>query len=263
MPRASIDAILALTRSRVEALQGRRAELERMAAGAPAAPAFGASIVGKTVGVIAEVKRRSPSAGDIRADLDPVRHATAYQDGGAVAVSVLTEEAHFGGSLHDLERVTRAISIPALRKDFIVDELQLLEARAAGASVVLLIVRALTDEGLGRLAAEAKALGLATLVEAHDRNELERALVISPTAVGINNRDLRTFVTDLRVAEALIPAVPKGILAVVESGIEERGAVERAAAAGADLVLVGEAVARADDPARAVRALSGVPRRLR
>jgi indole-3-glycerol phosphate synthase len=124
-------------------------------------------------------------------------------------------------------------------------------------------VLALTDGEIRRLASAATALGLATLVEAHDRKELDRALAVSPTAVGINNRDLRTFVTDLRVAEALIPAVPKGILAVAESGIEERGAVERAAAAGADLVLVGEAVARADDPAAAVRALSGVLRRSR
>jgi len=263
MPRASIDAILALTRSRVETLRGRRAELERLAATAPAPPGFGPSVAGKSVGIIAEIKRRSPSAGDIRADLDPVRYATAYQAGGAVAVSVLTEEAHFGGSLQDLENVTRAISIPALRKDFIVDELQLLEARAAGASLVLLIVRALTDQALRRLATAAEELGLATLVEAHNRQELDRALAVSPTAVGINNRDLGTFVTDLRVAEALIPAVPQGILAVAESGIDERAAVERAAAAGADLILVGEAVARAHDPAAAVRALSGVRRRPR
>ena len=263
MSKASIDAILALTRARVQGLRRRRGELERRAAGAPIPPAFGPAVLGQTVGVIAEVKRRSPSAGDIRADLDPVHHALAYQAGGAVTISVLTEEAHFGGSLDDLEQVTKAVSVPVLRKDFIVDELQLLEARAAGASLVLLIVRALTDVELRRLAAEAKGLGLATLVEAHDRVELDRALVVSPTAVGINNRDLSTFVTNLKVAESLVPAVPKGILAVAESGIEERGAVERLAAAGADLVLVGEAVARAHDPARAVRDLSGVPRRPR
>ena len=263
MPKASIDAILALTRSRVQTLRGRRAEIERRAAGAPLPPVFGPTIAAGTVGVIAEVKRRSPSAGDIRADLDPVRHAQAYQAGGAVTISVLTEEAHFGGSLDDLERVTRAVTIPVLRKDFIVDELQLLEARAAGASLVLLIVRALTDAELGGLAGAAKGLGLATLVEAHDRSELDRALAVSPTAVGINNRDLSTFATDLKVAEALIPVVPRGILAVAESGIDERSAVERAAAAGADLVLVGEAVARATDPAEAVRALSGVTRRPR
>ena len=237
--------------------------MERLAAAAPIPPAFGPGVVAGSVGIIAEVKRRSPSAGDIRADLDPVRHALAYQAGGAVTISVLTEGAHFGGSLDDLGQVTKAVAIPVLRKDFIVDELQLLEARAAGASLVLLIVRALSDVELKRLAAEARGLGLATLVEAHDRGELDRALVVSPTAVGINNRDLSTFVTDLRVAETLVPAVPKGILAVAESGIDERGAVERLAVTGADLILVGEAVARAHDPAVAVRELSGVPRRPR
>ena len=213
------------------------------------------------MGVIAEVKRRSPSAGVIRKDLDPVAYARAYEAGGAVAISVLTEEAHFGGSLADLEQVAGAVRLPALRKDFIVDELQLLEARAAGAAMVLLIVRALPDPDLRRLAETARGLGLATLVEAHDRGELDRALAVAPTAVGVNNRDLDTFVTDLRVAERLVPEIPSGVLAVAESGIESRGDVERAAAAGADLVLVGGALARSDGPEAAVRGLSGVPRR--
>lgn len=263
MPKASIDAILASTRSRVESLHGRRADLERRAQAAAVPPTFGAGIVGTTVGVVAEVKRRSPSAGVIRSDLDPVAYATAYQAGGAVAVSVLTEEAHFGGSLEDLERVTRAISIPALRKDFVVDELQLLEARAAGAALVLLIVRALSDSRLADLARAARGLGLATLVEAHHRSELDRALAVSPTAVGINNRDLSTFVTDLAVSEALIPQVPRGVITIAESGIETRSDVERLAATGADLVLVGEALARSGRPEEAVRALSGVARRSR
>lgn len=263
MPKASIDAILATARARVEALRPRAAELERRAAEAPPPPEFGPAVAGKTVGVIAEVKRRSPSAGVIRADLDPAAYASAYAAGGAVAVSVLTEEAHFGGSLADLERVTRAISIPVLRKDFIVDELQLLEARGAGAALVLLIVRALSDADLRNLARLARGLGLATLVEAHDRRELDRALAVSPTAVGINNRDLGTFVTDLAVSEAVIPEVPRGVLAVAESGIETRDHVERLAATGADLVLVGEALARSGRPEDAVRALAGVARRSR
>ncbi|HWZ27757.1 MAG TPA: indole-3-glycerol phosphate synthase TrpC [Gemmatimonadales bacterium] len=263
MPKASIDAILAKTRARVETLRAGAAELERRAARRPVPPAFGSAVAGKTVEVVAEVKRRSPSAGVIRADLDPVAYASAYQAGGAVAVSVLTEEAHFGGSLEDLERVTRAVSIPVLRKDFIVDELQLLEARGAGAALVLLIVRALSDADLVRLARAARGLGLATVVEAHDRRELDRALAVSPTAVGVNNRDLATFVTDLAVSEALIPLVPRGVLAVAESGIEARRDVERLAACGADLVLVGEALARSGDPEGAVRALTGVTRRPR
>jgi indole-3-glycerol phosphate synthase len=263
MPKASIDAILAKTKARVESLRAGAAELERRAARAPLPPGFGPVVAGQTVGVIAEVKRRSPSAGVIRADLDPVAYASAYQAGGAVAVSVLTEEAHFGGSLEDLERVTRAISIPVLRKDFIVDELQLLEARAAGAALVLLIVRALNDADLRRLAQVARGLGLATLVEAHDRRELDRALALSPTAVGVNNRDLTTFATDLAVSEALMPRIPREVLAIAESGIEERRDVERLAGSGADLVLVGEALARSGDPEGAVRALSGVTRRPR
>jgi len=262
MTNASIDAILRLTRVRVEGLRGHARDLERRAWAARPAPPFPGPPA-STVGVIAEVKRRSPSAGVIRADLDPVAYARAYESGGAMAVSVLTEPAHFGGSLADLAGVTGAIRIPALRKDFIVDELQLLEARAAGASIVLLIVRALAAPDLARLAGAARGLGLATLVEAHDRAELDRALAVAPAAVGINNRDLTTFVVDPGVAEGLIPAVPAGTPAVVESGIEGRAGVERAAAAGADLVLVGSAVARSDDPERAVRGLCGVPRRAR
>lgn len=263
MPKASIDAILALTRARVEGLRASARNLERAAQAAPAPRTFGPGVTGQLVGIVAEVKRRSPSAGAIRKDLDPVAHAQAYAAGGAVAVSVLTEEAHFGGSLRDLERVSAAVNIPTLRKDFIVDELQLLEARAAGAAVVLLIVRALDDRELSRLARAARGLGLATLVEAHDRVELDRALAAEPTALGVNNRDLSTYVTDLRVAEELIPFVPAGVLAVAESGIQAREDVARMAAAGADLVLVGGAVARADDPGKAVHNLTGVARRSR
>lgn len=263
MTKPSIDGILARARARVQALRGRARELERRAGAAPAPAALGAGLLGGAVGVIAEVKRRSPSAGVIRDDLDPVAYATAYQAGGAVAVSVLTEEAHFGGSLEDLERVSRAVTVPVLRKDFIIDELQLLEARGAGASLVLLIVRALTDAELARLTRAAAGLGLTALVEAHDRGELDRALVVAPPAVGINNRDLGTFVTDPRVAEELIPGVPRGVLAVAESGIAGRDAVERAAGVGADLVLVGEALARSGDPEGTVRALAGVARRSR
>lgn len=263
MPKVSIDAIVALSRARVESLRAGAAELERRAAQTPRPPEFGPAVAGKTVGVVAEVKRRSPSAGVIRGDLDPVAYASAYQAGGAVAVSVLTEEAHFGGSLEDLARVSRAVTVPVLRKDFIVDELQLFEARVAGAALVLLIVRALNDADLGRLARAARGLELATLVEAHDRRELDRALAVSPTAVGINNRDLGTFVTDLGVSEALIPLVPKGVLAIAESGIEGRSDVERLAASGADLVLVGEALTRSGEPEQAVRAMCGVTRRTR
>src|SRR5438477_1361026 len=258
-PRAaSLDAILGVTRARVAALGNRAAELERAASAARPPRPF--PTPGARVGVIAEVKRRSPSQGAIREDLDPVEHARAYERGGAVAVSVLTDEAHFGGSLDDLARVAQQVALPTLRKDFILDELQLLEARAAGASAVLLIVRALAGRRLGALAAAARSQGLGVLVEVHTEAELERAVAASPMAIGVNSRDLASFAVDLEGAVRLLARVPQGIPAVAESGIETRADVERVAAAGADLVLVGTSVARRDDPAAAVRALVGVRR---
>jgi len=209
---------------------------------------------------VAEVKRRSPSQGAIRPDLDPAAHARAYARGGAVAVSVLTDEVHFGGSLDDLSQVAAAVALPVLRKDFIIDELQILEARAAGASAVLLIVRILTPERLGALAAAAAAHRLATLVEVHTAVELDAALAARPTAVGVNARDLATFAVDLRAAEGVVARVPADVPVVAESGIEGRGDVERLAAAGADFVLVGTSLARRSDPETAVRALMGVTR---
>jgi indole-3-glycerol phosphate synthase len=272
MTGAGLDAILSATRGRIAALRARAGELERRAASAPAPRPFtpalggergerGGGTGGATVGVIAEVKRRSPSTGAIREDLDPARHAASYQRGGAVAISVLTDETYFGGSLDDLARVVQAVSVPVLRKDFILDELQLLEARAAGASAVLLIVRALAIERLQALARTARDHGLGVLVEVHSEAELDQALAVAPTAVGVNSRDLATFAVDLRVAEALLARVPAGVPAVAESGIETRADVERMAAVGADLVLVGTSVARTEDPAAAVRALTGVARR--
>ena len=263
MPAPTLPTILAATRQRLEALRPAIRDLERRAAKAPTPRAFGPALGGGAVAVIAEVKRRSPSAGAIREALDPVATARAYVAGGAVAVSVLTDEPHFGGSLADLEAVARAVTVPVLRKDFILDELQLLEARAAGASVVLLIVRALDDADLAALAQSARGLGLGTLVEAHDEKELDRALAVDPSAVGINSRDLDTFAVDLGTAERLLARVPPGVAAVAESGIETRADVERLARAGADLVLVGTAVARVPDPEQAVRGLVGIKRKRR
>src|SRR6266550_805022 len=172
--RPTLDAILAVTRTRVEALKARGAELERRAAAAPPVRQF--QEPSDEVGLIAEVKRRSPSQGDIRADLDPVAHARGYVRGGAVAVSVLTDAAHFGGSLDDLVRVAAAVPVPVLRKDFILDELQIMEARAAGASAVLLIARILEPDRMEALARAAQQWGLATLIEVHGAGELEPAL---------------------------------------------------------------------------------------
>jgi indole-3-glycerol phosphate synthase len=212
------------------------------------------------VGVIAEVKRWSPSAGAIRAVLDAVAHARAYAAGDAVAISVLTEEAHFGGSLEDLSRVVEAVELPVLRKDFILDELQLLEARAAGAAAVLVIARILTPARLRDLTREARRLGLGVLLEVHTTAELNAALEVEGATVGVNSRDLDSFAVDLATAERLLPLVPPEVVAVAESGIETRSDVERMAAAGADHVLVGTALARLAEPGPAVRALGGVPR---
>jgi indole-3-glycerol phosphate synthase len=260
MPTATLEQILKVARDRVAALQGHTGDLARRAAGAPPPRPFLPVPLGPTVGVVAEIKRRSPSQGSIRSDLDPVAHARAYVRGGAVAISVLTDEAHFGGSLDDLSQVAAAVSLPVLRKDFIIDETQILEARGAGASAVLLIVRVLPPDRLNALAAAAARYQLATLVEVHGAGELEAALAIRPAAVGVNARDLTTFKVDLRAAEAVVARVPPEIPVVAESGIEERKDVERLAAAGADFVLVGTSLARRSDPEAAVRGLVGVQR---
>jgi len=260
MPKATLDEILKVTRTRVAALQACATDLARRAAAAPPPRPFLGVPLGPTVGIVAEIKRRSPSQGAIRPDLDPVAHARAYARGGAVAVSVLTDEAHFGGSLDDLSQVAAAVPLPVLRKDFILDETQILEARAAGASAVLLIVRVLAPDRLSALAAAARSQGLATLVEVHTVAELDGALAVRPTAVGVNARDLRSFTVDLRGAEGVVACVPRDVPVVAESGIEGRADVERLAAVGADFVLVGTSLARHRDPETAVRALTGVGR---
>jgi indole-3-glycerol phosphate synthase len=260
--RPSLDAILAVTRRRVQALKVRAGELERAAQeGPPIRPFPGAPA--PTVGVIAEVKRRSPSQGVIREDLDPVAHARAYVRGGAVAVSVLTDEAHFGGSIDDLKSVAAAVAAPVLRKDFVVDEVQVHEARAAGASAVLLIARVLETRQLQALAQAVRDWDMVPLIEVHAAAELDAALAAGPGVLGVNARDLDTFVVDLRGAEALIGRVPAGISVVAESGVDARADVERLAAAGADFVLVGTSVARQADPEKAVKALTGVKRQSR
>ena len=245
---------------RAAALAPARAALARAAAEAGPVPSLGAALAGGYVAVVAEVKRRSPSAGDLRADLDAGARARAYVAGGARAVSVLTDEAFFGGSIADLTAVARAVTVPVVRKDFIVDELQLLEARASGAGAVLLIVRALEPARLRDLARAARGLGLETLVEAHTESELAAALAVDASVVGVNSRDLDTFVVDLAVAERLLALVPAGVPAVGESGVRSAADVERLARAGADAVLVGGALSVAGDPAAAVRGLARVPR---
>jgi indole-3-glycerol phosphate synthase len=257
----TLDQILASTRLDLPALSRRRSALEREAADRPPPPSLRDALRRDRVRVVAEVKRRSPSAGVIRDDLEPGERAALYARHGAAAISVLTDGPHFGGSVADLRAATSRVIAPVLRKDFILDELQIVEARAAGAAAVLLIVRALGPERLRSLLAAARAAGLDALVEVHTAAELERALEVGADIVGINSRDLDTFRVDVASAWELLATVPAERLAVAESGMHGREDVERAARAGADAVLIGTALSAAADPGRLLQELAGVPRR--
>ncbi|HQU25676.1 MAG TPA: bifunctional indole-3-glycerol phosphate synthase/phosphoribosylanthranilate isomerase [Acidimicrobiales bacterium] len=216
---------------------------------------------GPHVRVIAEVKRRSPSRGALRADLYAPDQARDYVTGGAAMVSVLTDGPHFGGSLEDLAAVREAVGVPLLRKDFTVSENDVLDARDAGAAAVLLIVAALGDDELSRYHALAHAVGLDALVEVHDEHEAARARDLGATLVGVNQRDLRSFTVDPERAARVAASLPRGCVRVCESGLATPADVRRAADAGFDAVLVGEAFVTAEDPVSAVRAFAAVPAR--
>jgi indole-3-glycerol phosphate synthase len=257
-----LDEILSCTRNTLPALRRQRAALERaLRTSRPERPAFAAALNGPTVSLIAEVKRRSPSAGAIREDLDPGARAALYAAHGAAAVSVLTDGPFFGGSIQDLARAAELCARPLLRKDFILDEVQLLEAAVAGASAVLLIVRALSQERLQSLLRFAADLGLDALVEVHTRAELDSALENGSGIIGVNSRDLDTFEIDVERAWELLGVVPGDRIVVAESGIRGQADVARAAAAGADAVLVGTVLSAAPEPERLLHELSGVARR--
>ncbi|MEA2349055.1 MAG: indole-3-glycerol phosphate synthase [Thermoleophilaceae bacterium] len=205
------------------------------------------------VSVIAEIKRRSPSKGELAEIIDPAVLARSYAEGGAAAISVLTEQRRFGGSLGDLRTVRAAVDTPVLRKDFVVTDYQLVEAREAGADLVLLIVAALPGGELQRLYDAARALGLTVLVEVHDEAETERALAIGAGLVGVNNRNLKTLEVDPDTFARLAAVIPDGVVKVAESGIRGPADVERHVGEGADVVLVGEALVIGGDPATAVK----------
>ena len=214
-----------------------------------------------TVAVVAEIKRRSPSKGDLAPDLDPARTATAYAEGGAAALSVLTDGPYFGGSVDDFHRAREACALPVLRKDFVVDEIQVFETRAIGADAILLIVAAIPDDVvLADLHELARGLGLAVLVETHDQAELERALRIGAQIVGVNARDLGTFDEDLGVGERLAALVPPEAIAIAESAIRSRDDAARMASSGFDGILVGELLVKADDPTATLRELTSLER---
>ena len=262
-PGGPLGELTAAAEARVRELVPNRDGLEMSAAAAGPAPSFAAALGGGTVAVIAELKRRSPSMGSINEMLDVPARAAEYAAAGAAALSVLTEPSRFGGSLSDLRAARGAVLLPLLRKDFIVDRLQLLEARSAGASAVLLIARALSPERRRALAFEASALGLDVLLEVRDERELEHALRVDHAVIGINNRNLETLVMDDAVSARLLPLVPSDRFAVYESGVKNRQDIERAAALGADAVLVGSSLSAAAIGGAAVAALAGVARRTR
>ncbi len=262
-PIGPLGELTAAAEGRAQALAASADALERAANESGPAPSFAVALRGSTVAVIAELKRRSPSKGAINEALDIHARAVEYESAGAAALSVLTESVRFGGSLDDLRAAHASVRVPLLRKDFIVHRLQLLEARAAGASAVLLIARALPPALRTSLATDARTLGLDVLLEVRDERELDHALGVEHAVIGINNRNLETLVIDDAVSARLLPLVPADRTAVYESGISTRADVERAAALGADAVLVGSSLSSSADGRAAVSNLTGVPRRAR
>lgn len=254
-----LDRILATKRDEVEQLRARSVEIEAAAAdAAPIRDFAGALRSAPGLAIIAEMKRRSPSKGDLAPDLDPVLTAQAYAAGGAAALSVLTDRDWFGGSLDDLASARGACALPVLRKDFVIDSLQVAETRAGGADAVLLIVAALSDTQLADLAGAAADHDLTALVEVHDAGELDRAIAIGCGVVGVNSRNLSTFREDLAGARALATAIPKTILAVAESSIRSVDDAASVADAGYRAALVGEALVCSDDPASLISRMGGV-----
>jgi indole-3-glycerol phosphate synthase len=253
-----LDDLVEATRRRlVERKRARPlAELERALPAAGISRPFAEALSRPGTSVIAEYKRRSPSAGPIREGASVADIARAYERGGAAAMSVLTEQDHFGGSLEDLAAARDVTDLPILRKDFTVDPYQVYEAKAAGADAILLVVGALSDSELGSLYGIARHLELDAIVEVHDEEELERALLVDADVIGINNRNLADFSVDLSVTFELLTDVPAGKTVVSESGIHTREDVEELEQVGVDAVLVGEALMRAPDPEAACRDLA-------
>ena len=259
-PTGVLGRIIDETSRRVDKARAERPDLERQARTAIAPRDFVTALRGPRVKVIAEIKRRSPSRGLINARLDPASRARAYATGGAAAISVLTEPTHFDGSEDDLQRVRNAVDLPILRKDFIIDETQIIEARAWGASAVLLIARALPPDALKSLAKCAREWGIEPLIEVRTDEELAAAIIADARVIGVNSRDLETLTVNVEAIDRLLPRVPAPIVAVAESGIRTVADVERAARAGADAVLVGSSLTEASNGSVAVRVLSDVQR---
>lgn len=260
-----LDEIVAAKRQEIEKRRARISldEFRVRAENAPSARDFENALRGgENIALIAEIKPASPSRGDLQANVDPLRIAQTYGQGGASAISVLTDRKFFKGDLNNLKAARVGSDLPLLRKDFIIDEYQVYESRAIFADAILLIVRILDDAQLREYRLLAETLGMSALVEIHNEAELDRALKSDAIIIGINNRNLADFTLDLCYTEQLAPKFPRDKLCVSESGIFTRAEVERAAHAGADAVLVGEALMRAGDIGATIRELTNVPRPL-
>jgi len=246
--------------ARAATLRSSLAGLRRKADAAPVQPSFGTALRRADVAVIAEVKRSSPSKGAINPDLDLVRQVRAYESGGAAAISVLTEPTRFGGSNDDLTTARKAVRLPLLKKDFHVDVLQILEARALGASTALVIARAVPPKRLQDLKNTGADNGLEILVEVRDEKELELALSLNASLIGVNNRNLETLAIDPETSLRLLSLMPRDVVAIAESGIRSAADVKSFAEAGADAVLVGSELSGSRDPEATVRGLTGIKR---
>ncbi len=262
-PKGPLGELTERSRLRARESELARAELAAVTAALPIPADFAAALRRSTVAVIAELKRSSPSKGDIAPSLDTADRTRAYVAGGAAALSILTEPTRFGGSLADLRAASASVQAPLLRKDFITSDIQLLEARAFGAAAALLIARALAPSELLELAAAAHALALTPLIEVRDERELALAVSVPSAVIGVNNRDLETLIIEPEVGARILPLIPRDRIAVYESGITDRVGVERAAGLGADAVLVGSSLSVAADGADAVRAIATVLRQER
>ena len=253
-----LDELVQATRDSLARRKRERpiAELEHQLAQRGEGRPFQEALAHPGTSLIAEHKRRSPSAGVIREGASVTEIVKAYERGGAAAISVLTEEQHFGGSLDDLYEARQATELPILRKDFCVDLYQLYEAKVAGADAVLLVVGSLRKDDLERLYAEAQALDLDAIVEVHDEDELDCALDLDVDVIGINNRHLEDFTVDIQTTVDLLAAIPTGKTVVSESGIRTRQEIEELERVGVDAVLIGETLMRAPDPEEAVRELT-------
>jgi indole-3-glycerol phosphate synthase len=257
---SKLDEICAVKRAHVAEQRLATSEASLRARIADQSPPRGfrdALIAADGFGLIAEIKKASPSKGLIRADFDPPAHARAYQAGGAACLSILTDAPFFQGANAYLETARPAVSLPCLRKDFMVDPWQVLESRAIGADAILIIVAALDDVAMAEIEAAATELGMDVLVEVHDRAELDSAARLKSRLIGVNNRNLKDFSVDLAVTESLVPHMPAGTTIVAESGLATHDDLQRLSSQGVRAFLVGEALMRQDDVAGATRALLG------